>query len=60
MELYVKVSFWFGVGFAIVRLAEMAGSEWPKKRPPKTLGEHTAETLLGIALCIWAGLVLWR
>lgn len=60
MELYIKISFWLGVVVTFIRLVEMSASEWPKERKPKTLGAHIAETIIGIAMCVWAGLVLWR
>lgn len=59
MELYVKVSFWIGFVCLLIRLAKLGVTEWPEERKPKTIGDHCAETILGLAFTIWAGICLW-
>lgn len=60
MELYIKVSFWIGLIGTVIRLLEMGTVDWPQVRKPKTLGAHVMETILGIAILIWLGLLLWH
>lgn len=59
MELFVLVSFWMGVLAFSIRIFELGVSDWPQQRKPKSLGLMVAETLIGIAFTVWAGLVLW-
>ena len=59
MKLFVLVSFWLGVLCFAIRIIELGVSDWPKAREPKSLGAMIAETLLGIAVTVWAGIVLW-
>lgn len=59
MEIYVTISFWLGVFVTVCRVIDMSASEWPKKQKPKTLGFMCAETILGVAFTIWAGIALY-
>jgi hypothetical protein len=59
MELYVKVSFWLTAIMTVIRILEMALRQWPQEREPKSLGCHCAETIIGISVLVWAGIILW-
>ena len=58
LKIYVMVSFWIGVLGFIVRMLSLVGDEFPKKKTV-TMGEHLFELVLGIMLCVWAGVALW-
>lgn len=59
MDIFIKVFFWIGVVVTIIRLIEMATCHWPRELEPETLGFHAAKTILGLAIVLWAGLLLW-
>jgi len=59
MELFVKVYFWFGVGVFICKIVQPDRDWETRSRQPETIGNFLAELLVGLAVTIWAGLVLW-
>jgi hypothetical protein len=59
MELFIKLTFWLGVVCFTIRIIEMTVREWPEEREPKSLGQHVAETILGVGITIWAGILLY-
>jgi len=56
--LFIKIIFWAGVFANSIRLIDMSLSEWPKTREI-SLGEKVAETIIGIGMTIWAGIILF-
>jgi hypothetical protein len=58
MHLFMMVSFWCGVLGFIIRIFELGCREWPHTKTT-TLGGKVAETLLGLIIIVWAGIVLW-
>jgi hypothetical protein len=59
MELFIQLSFWLGVVCFTIRIIDMAVREWPVEREPKSLGQHVAETIIGVAITVWAGIILY-
>ena len=59
MELFVKLSFWYGVLCLGIRIIEMTVRDWPEERKPKSLGQHVAETIIGILITFWAGILIY-
>ena len=59
MKFFIELSFWIGAALFVIRIIEMAASDWPQERKPKSLGQHVAETIVGAAIAIWAGIILF-
>lgn len=59
MRLYILVSFWASVATTTIRMFEMGLRDWPYNREPKSLGEHIMQTLIGIAILVWGGIILF-
>ena len=59
MKLYIQFAFCAGVLLFAIRIVEMACRQWPQNRPPKSLGQHCAETFIGIAFTLWAAWLLF-
>jgi len=58
METYVLVMFWLQVVGFIIHILGMSYLSWPLEST-KSLGMYAAETILGLVLMAWAGIVLW-
>ena len=59
MRLYIQVFFWLGVFAFVLRIIAMAGLDWPQVRGPKSLGLHVADTIIGLGMTLWAGILLY-
>ena len=59
MKLFVMVAFWIGVLSFAIRIILLSVASWPRQREPQSLGAMVAETILGIAFTVWAGIALW-
>ena len=59
MKLFILIQFWLGAAMFVWRVVELAVTTYPEARKPKTMGLHIAETIIGLAVVVWAGIVLW-
>mgnify|MGYP001599548253 CR=1 FL=1 len=58
MELYVTVSFWLCVAGLTINLFSLMAGDFPKVRK-ETVGQKTAQVLIGCAFAVWAGRLLY-
>ena len=58
MEFYIKVSFWLGVVCFVIRIVSIAVLEFPHEEKV-TMGGFVARTILGLAVTIWLGILLY-
>jgi hypothetical protein len=58
MEIYVTVAFYLGLLGLVINLTSLLVIEYPRNRK-ETIGEKLFIIIIGIAFCVWSGVLLY-